>query len=111
VREGEEPGVAHAPFVQLCADGFDELFRDALPLTVGAHRNRPEEADASPTRCEIRADQLAVEFRGEAGDMLAPEAAIDIIAVAPETLRLRSTQKCPEGGAAYASCGRQVAFG
>ena len=31
VREGEEPGVADAPFVQLRADGFDELFRDALP--------------------------------------------------------------------------------
>ena len=47
VREGEEPGVAHAPIVQLRADGFDELFRDALPLPVRRHRNRPEEADAT----------------------------------------------------------------
>jgi hypothetical protein len=35
VRKGEEPGVAHAPFVQLRADGLDELFRDALSLPVG----------------------------------------------------------------------------
>ena len=88
VREGEEPGVAHAPIVQLRADGFDELFRDALPLPVRTHRNRPEEPDASPTRCEIRADQLPVEFGGEAGDMLGPKAAIDIVPVAPEIFRL-----------------------
>src|ERR1700720_116480 len=42
--------------------------------------------------------------------MLAPEAAIDIVAVAPETLRLRRSQKCPEGGAADASGGHQVAL-
>jgi len=68
---------------------FDELFRDALPLPVRTHRNRPEEADASPTRYEIRADQLPVEFGGEAGDMLGPKAAIDIVPVAPEIFRLR----------------------
>lgn len=88
------------PILELVADRLDQGLADAPPLPLGAHRDRPEKAEAAPACREIRADQLAVELRSKARDMLGPEPAIEIVAIGPEILGIRRVQERPESGAA-----------
>ena len=111
LREGKQPCVPGAPSIELRADGLDEVFPDPLRLSFGAYRDRAEEPDASPLGHEIGPDQLAVDLRGEAGDVLSREPAVDIVEVGPEILRVGRTEKRAKGGAKDAPGCRQVALG
>src|SRR5438445_12517594 len=88
--------MACAPGVELRADYFDQAFCDPAPLLAGVDRQRPKEPDAAPVGDEIGADQFAVDLRGETGDVLRRETAIDQVAVGPEILQVRRPEKCAE---------------
>ena len=111
LRESAQPGMADPPIFELVADGFDQGLADAPPLPLRAHRDRPEKAETAPARREIRADQLAVQLRSKARDVLGPEPAIDIVAISPEILRIRRAQERPESGAADTPRLRQIGTG
>ena len=65
VCKGEQLGVLHPPGVQARHDGFHEALADALLPEVRTHGQRPKEPYTPPVGGEVRADQLAVEFRAE----------------------------------------------
>ena len=111
LRKGEQPGMAGAPGIELRADRLDQAFGDAAALPVGVDRQRPEKPDAAPAGDEIGADQFAVQLRREAGDMLRSEAAIDEVAVSPESLQVRRPKKRAEGGVDDAPGRCQVGLG
>ena len=111
VRERAQPGMRDAPRVELVAHRVHQRLADALPLPVRAHRDRPEEADAAPARREVRADQLAVQLRAEARDVLGAEPAVDIVAIGPEVVGIRRAEERSKGLAADAPGFRQIGFG
>src|SRR5690348_11936667 len=69
----------------------------------------PKNPTLPPVGDEIRPDQLPVQLRGETGDVLSREPAIDIVEVGPEILRVGRTEKRAEGGAEDAPGCRQIA--
>ncbi len=103
--------MAGAPGVELRGDGLDQAFPDPLRLSVGTDRERPEKSDTTPPGDEIGSDQLAVHLRGETGDVLGREPAIDIVEIGPEILRVGRTEKRTEGGAEDMPGCRQIALG
>jgi len=64
------------------------------PSSIG-----PEKAETTPADREIGADQFAVQLGRKAREVLGPEAAIDIVAIRPEILRIARAQESPESGA------------
>src|SRR5258708_37611201 len=78
LREGEEAGMAGAPSVERITGSGDQTLPDALIVEVGTHRERAEKTDAAPAGREIRAQQLAIPFGRERGDVLGAETSMGI---------------------------------
>src|SRR6267154_5528687 len=78
LREGEEAGMADTPSVERITGSGDQTLADALIVEVGTHRERAEETDAAPADREIRAQELAIPFGRERGDVLGAETGMGI---------------------------------
>ena len=109
--ERAQPGMTYTPGVQLRRDGLDQILPGPAPLMIGTDRDRPEEPDAAPPGGEIGADQRTVFLRRERSDVLGAEAAVDVIAIGPEILRVGGTEERAEGGAEDAPGCRQIVLG
>ena len=96
LRKGAQPRVPDTPILELVADRFDQSLAATAPLPLRTHRIGPEKAEATPADREIGADQLAVQLGRKARDVLGPEAAIDIVAIRPEILRIARAQESPK---------------
>jgi hypothetical protein len=57
VRKGEQPDLSSAPGVELVHGRGEQCLADAGFLQCRIYRDRPEEADTSPSCREVRADQ------------------------------------------------------
>ena len=94
--KGEKPALRGPPGVEL-VDGFGEQrLRDSPVVQIRTDREGSEKADAAPSGGEVRADQVAVECRAEGRDMRRPPAAINIVAVRPEGLRIGRAEERAE---------------
>src|SRR5271165_1773282 len=80
-------------------------------LEVRAHSDRPEKADAAPVRHEVGTDQPAIERGAERGDVRCAPAAVDVVPIAPECLRVGGTEKRAKRLAEYALGPRQITLG
>jgi hypothetical protein len=78
---------------------------------IGTDRDRPEEPDATPSGGEVGADQSTVFLRRERSHVLGAEAAVDVIAIGPEILRVGGAKKRAKGGAEDAPGRRQIVLG
>ena len=96
VREREQPGMADAPLLERAADGRDKRLPNAGVPQIGPNGDRPEIPDAAPTRREIGAGEPTFVIGGERTRMLGAEAAIRIIALVPEGLRVGRAEKRTE---------------
>ena len=111
LRKGAQPRVPDTPILELVADRFDQSLAATAPLPLRTHRIGPEKAEATPADREIGADQLAVQLGRKARDVLGPEAAIDVVAIRPEILRIARAQESPESGAENAPRPWQIISG
>ena len=61
-REGEEPGLPHAPAFERLQDRLEQPARDATIPEVGMDGERAEEAERAPAGCEHRSHDGAVDL-------------------------------------------------
>jgi hypothetical protein len=111
LREGEQPGMADTPILELFAGCSHEALSDPAVPQIGPGRQGSEKADTAPARRETRSeDGTRLILCSESGCVLGPEAAIDIIEVAPKSLWIGCAQEGPEGKPQDALRLRQVGF-
>jgi hypothetical protein len=110
LSKGEEPAVRDAPSVELLDGPGEQRLGDSPVVQIRAHRQGAKKADAAPSRGEVGADEAAVEADAESGDMGRPPAAINIVAVSPEGLRIRRAEERAERDPDDAFRLRQIAF-
>src|SRR5271154_76666 len=96
------------PGIELLHCLFNQRLADVALLNIGAHAQRPKKADASPARGKVGTDQLTVERRAECRYVRCMPAAVDVVPIAPEHLRVRSTEESPKSEANYSLGFRQV---
>src|SRR3954447_18941261 len=94
VREGEQPDLSGAPGVELVHGRGEQCLADAAVLQRWIDRDRPEEADASPSGREIGAYQPTTARCTERRNMGRAPAAINVVSITPESFRFGDAERC-----------------
>src|SRR4029434_2818281 len=97
VRKGKQPRMLYPPGAEACHDRFHEALANILIPEVRTHRHRPKEPYTPPARSEVRADEIAVEFRTEGCRRVGAPAGVGIIHICPKLLGLGRSQEGAKG--------------
>jgi hypothetical protein len=96
VREGEEPGVAHAPGIELRHDRLEQSPAHSLIPEVWSHRQGTEEPDAAPVGHEHGACQLSLDLGSVGGGRVGAPASPDEVGIAHEAQGVGKAQEGAE---------------
>jgi hypothetical protein len=101
----------YPPGAEACHDGLHEVLADILIPEVRMHGHQPKEPYTPPARGEVRANQLAVEFRTKGCCRIGTSAGVGIVHIRPKLLGLWRSQECPKGEADDATSFRKILGG
>ena len=98
-RKGEEAAMAATPTVEELHHGRHQLLRHAAVPAFRVNCKRAEKAEATPVRCEVRANQFSFELSGENSGWIGLPSCVGKAGITHERCWIGNTQERAEGEA------------